>query len=91
MAGKGGGAVPFGRTSGPNPPNWGNDSLFFWTRLVDFIFMLAVPGAYLVDEWSGVVATSIQLAIEFSITSWMRRRRRRWWERSQHRSGEAVV
>jgi hypothetical protein len=51
----------------PDPPNWGNDSLFFWTRLIDFIFILAVPGAYLVDEWAGVVATSIQLAISSAL------------------------
>lgn len=63
----------------------------FWTRLLDFIFLIAIPGSYIVDEWSGVVATSIQFAIEFSITSWLRRRRRRWWERSQHRSGEAIA
>lgn len=91
FAGKEEGAVPLGRTSGPNPPNWGNDSLFFWTRLVDFIFIVAIPGSFIVDEWSGVVATSIQFAIEFSITTWLRRRRRQWWERARGGSGEAVA
>lgn len=81
--------MPLGRTSGPNPPNWGNDSLFFWTRLIDFIFIIAVPGSYLIDGWAGVRATVIQLAIELSMTTWLRRRRRR--ERSQRRTGEALT
>lgn len=84
--------MPLGRTSGPNPPNWGNDSVFFWTRLIDFVFLVAIPGSYFVNEsLSAVVATVIQFAIEFSITSWLRRRRRRWWERSQRPGAEAVA
>lgn len=83
--------MPLGRTSGPNSPNWGNDSVFFWTRLIDFVFLVAIPGGYIIDGWSGVVPTVIQFAIEFSITSWLRRRRRRWWERSQRPGGEAVA
>ena len=83
--------MPLGRTSGPNPPNWGNDSVFFWTRLVDFVFLVAIPGSYFASGSSAVVATVIQFAIEFTITSWVRRRRRRWWERSQRPGGEAVA
>lgn len=83
--------MPLGRTSGPNPPNWGNDAVFFWTRVIDFIFILAVPGLYLIDEWAGLVEGVIQLAIEFSITSWLRRRRRSWWERSQRPGSQAIT
>ena len=75
--------MPLGRTSGPHPPNWGNDSLFFWTRIIDAVFAVAVLGGFLMGGASGGVATLIQFAIELFITTRLRARRRRQWERSQ--------
>lgn len=82
--------MPLGRTSGPNPPNWGNDSVFFWSRLIDALFVIAILGAYLVDGVTGVAGALIQLAIVVFITTRLRARRRRQWERSQG-TGTAVA
>ena len=75
--------MPLGRTSGPNPPNWGNDSVFFWTRIIDFIFVVAIGGGYLVDGVTGLIGTLVQAAIVLFITTRLRARRRRQWERSR--------
>lgn len=75
--------MPLGRTSGPNPPNWGNDSVYFWTRLIDALFAIAIIGGYVFNGVSGVVAGLIQLGIVVFITTRLRARRRRWWEQSQ--------
>ncbi len=83
--------MPLGRTSGPNPPNWGNDSLFFWTRLIDFIVVGAILGGYLIDGMTGLIGAVIQAVIVVFITTRLRSRRRRSWERSQGRAGEAVA
>lgn len=83
--------MPLGRTSGPNPPNWGNDSLFFWTRIVDFIFIVAIGGGILIDGVGTLWMWVLQAAIAVLVTTRLRARRRRSWERSQGRSGEAVA
>ena len=83
--------MPLGRTSGPNPPNWGNDSVFFWTRLIDFIFIIAIGGGLIMDGVEGLWIWVLQAAIALFITTRLRARRRRWWERSQGRSGEAAA
>ena len=83
--------MPLGRTSGPNPPNWGNDSLFFWTRLIDFVVVGAILGGYLIDGMTGLIGAVIQAVIVVFITSRLRSRRRRGWERSQGRTGEAIA
>jgi hypothetical protein len=83
--------MPLGRTSGPNPPNWGNDSLFFWTRIVDFIFIVAIGGGIMIDGIGSLWMWVLQAAIAVLVTTRLRARRRRWWERSQERRGEAVA
>lgn len=82
--------MPLGRTSGPNPPNWGNDSLFFWTRIIDFIVVGAILGGYLIDGVTGLIGAVIQAAIVVFVTRRLRARRRRQWERSRG-SGTAVA
>jgi hypothetical protein len=82
--------VPLGRTSGPNPPNWGNDSVFFWTRVVDFIFVMAIVGGLVMDGVGGLWLWVIQAGIAVLITTRLRARRRRQWERSQ-KGGAALA
>lgn len=82
--------MPLGRTSGANPPNWGNDSVFFWTRVVDFIVVVGILGGYLIDGMTGLVGAAIQAVIVVFITTRLRARRRRQWERSQGRGTAAA-
>lgn len=83
--------MPLGRTSGPNPPNWGNDSLFFWTRIVDFIYVIAIGGGLMMDGVGRLWLWVLQAAVAVFITTRLRARRRRWWERTQKPRGEALA
>ena len=83
--------MPLGRTSGASPPNWGNDSVFFWTRIVDFIFVVGILGGIIVEGTDQLWIYVLQAAIAVFITTRLRARRRRWWERTQNPGGEAVA
>jgi hypothetical protein len=64
--------------------------MFFWTRIADFIVVAAILGGYLIDGVVGLVGAVIQAVIVVFITTRLRARRRRQWERSQGR-GPAVA
>lgn len=79
----------WGRQSGTEhlAPTWSNDRVFWWTRIVEVLFLCAIPGALTLGE--SLLWPIVQLAVLLPITYRIRVGRRRKWERRVGRSPEA--